>query len=148
MTVTAIELEGLTKRYGTRPVLDGLDLRIDGGVVALLGPNGAGKTTLVHVLATLVRPDQGTARVLGHDVVREPRAVRRLIGVTGQYAAVDEMLTGPGEPRAGRPAARAAAVGGPGPGRRAAGAVRAQPTPGDAGSPPTRAACAAGSTWR
>ena len=95
MTVTAIELEGLTKQYGTRPVLDGLDLRIDGGVVALLGPNGAGKTTLVQVLATLVRPDQGTARVLGHDVVREPRAVRRLIGVTGQYAAVDEMLTGP-----------------------------------------------------
>ena len=59
MTMPAIELEGLTKRYGTRPVLDGLDLRIDGGIVALLGPNGAGKTTLVQVLATLVRPDAG-----------------------------------------------------------------------------------------
>ena len=94
MSPSTIELNGLTKRYGTRTVLDALDLRIDSGILALLGPNGAGKTTLVRILATLGHPDAGTARVLGHDVVREPRAVRRLIGVTGQYAAVDEMLTG------------------------------------------------------
>ncbi|GAB4070101.1 daunorubicin resistance protein DrrA family ABC transporter ATP-binding protein [Angustibacter speluncae] len=89
-----ISLEGLRKSYGSQVVLDHLDLAVGAGVLALLGPNGAGKTTLVNVLATLTRPDAGTARVLGHDVVREPGAVRRLIGVTGQYAAVDEVLTG------------------------------------------------------
>ena len=94
MTHTVIEIERLTKRYGDHVVLDGVDLRVGAGITALLGPNGAGKTTLVHVLSTLVRPDAGTARVLGHDVVAGARAVRGLIGVTGQYAAVDEMLTG------------------------------------------------------
>ena len=94
MTHTVIALKGLGKTYGAQVVLDHVDLDVGAGVLALLGPNGAGKTTLVNVLATLVRPDAGTARVLGHDVVREPREVRRLIGVTGQYAAVDEMLTG------------------------------------------------------
>lgn len=94
MTHTVIALEGLGKTYGAQVVLDHVDLDVGAGVLALLGPNGAGKTTLVNVLATLVRPDAGTARVLGHDVVREPREVRRLIGVTGQYAAVDEVLTG------------------------------------------------------
>ncbi|WP_460436427.1 ATP-binding cassette domain-containing protein [Angustibacter speluncae] len=94
MTHTVISLEGLRKSYGSQVVLDHLDLAVGAGVLALLGPNGAGKTTLVNVLATLTRPDAGTARVLGHDVVREPGAVRRLIGVTGQYAAVDEVLTG------------------------------------------------------
>ena len=94
MTHTVIAVEGLRKTYGSQVVLDHLDLAVGAGVLALLGPNGAGKTTLVNVLATLTRPDAGTARVLGHDVVREPREVRRLIGVTGQYAAVDEVLTG------------------------------------------------------
>ena len=94
MTHTVIELDGLTKRYGDRVVLDRVDLRVGTGILALLGPNGAGKTTLVDVLSTLVRPDGGTARVLGHDVVTAPRAVREVIGVTGQDAAVDEMLTG------------------------------------------------------
>jgi daunorubicin resistance ABC transporter ATP-binding subunit len=94
MTHTVFELERLTKRYDGTAVLDGLDLRVGPGILALLGPNGAGKTTLVHVLSTLVRPDAGSARVLGHDVVTDARAVRRLIGVTGQDAAVDEVLTG------------------------------------------------------
>jgi oleandomycin transport system ATP-binding protein len=91
----AIEAEGLVKRFGAVRALDGLDLRVEEGTVAgLLGPNGAGKTTAVRVLATLLRPEAGWARVGGHDVVREPRAVRRLIGLTGQYAAVDELLSG------------------------------------------------------
>ncbi|MFT3853496.1 MAG: ABC transporter ATP-binding protein [Ilumatobacteraceae bacterium] len=95
MTFTpAVEIHGLTKRFGTHTVLDQLHLDIGGGIVALLGRNGAGKTTLINVLATLLHPDVGTARVFGHDVVREGAAVRRLIGVTGQFTAVDEQLTG------------------------------------------------------
>ena len=92
---SAIEIDALTKRFGEQVVLDHIDLDIPaGGVFALLGPNGAGKTTIVHVLATLLRPDGGTARVGGHDVVGEPSAVRRLIGLTGQFSAVDSILTG------------------------------------------------------
>ena len=76
-------------------MLDGIDLDIaPGGVFALLGPNGAGKTTMVHILSTLLRPDAGTARVAGHDVVREAAAVRAAIGVTGQFSAVDALMTG------------------------------------------------------
>ncbi|MFI8425396.1 ATP-binding cassette domain-containing protein [Streptomyces sp. NPDC085479] len=94
-TGTAIETTGLTKTYGTTRVLDSLDLRVETGTVfALLGPNGAGKTTTVRILATLTTPDGGHARVAGHDVVTERRAVRRAISLTGQYAAVDETLTG------------------------------------------------------
>src|SRR4051812_29495890 len=90
----AIEVAGLAKRYGDQTVLDGLDLTVPAGTVtALLGPNGAGKTTTVSILATLLPADGGTARVLGHDVAREPQAVRRLIGVTGQLSAVDPLLT-------------------------------------------------------
>jgi len=88
-----IEITGLAKSY-REPVLDGLDLTIDGGVFALLGPNGAGKTTLVSILTTLIRPDAGTARILGVDVVRDPRAVRRLIAATGQETTLDDLLTG------------------------------------------------------
>ena len=95
----AIVAEGLTKIYTSRAgevrALDGLDLEVDEGtVLGLLGPNGAGKTTTVRVLATLLRPDSGTATVLGYDVVREAAALRRVIGLSGQYAAVDENLTG------------------------------------------------------
>lgn len=83
------------KKYGEVVALDGLDLDVEEGtVVGLLGPNGAGKTTAVRVLTTLLRPDSGTATVAGHDVVSKPDAVRRTIGLTGQYAAVDEYLTG------------------------------------------------------
>jgi len=90
-----IEAHGLVKRYGDLVALDGLDLTVDAGtVVALLGPNGAGKTTTIRVLTTLVRPDAGTATVAGADVVDAPVDVRRRIGVSGQYAAVDEYLTG------------------------------------------------------
>jgi daunorubicin resistance ABC transporter ATP-binding subunit len=91
----AIEAEGLVKHYGTTKALDGLDLTVGQRTVyGLLGPNGAGKTTAVRVLATLLRPDGGRARVDGHDVVAEAAVVRRTIGLTGQYAALDEYLTG------------------------------------------------------
>jgi ABC-2 type transport system ATP-binding protein len=90
-----IEARSLTKRFGKIRALSELDLVIEPGhVVAILGPNGAGKTTLVRTIATLLRPDGGTLTVAGHDVVREPLAVRRLIGLAGQSAAVEEMMTG------------------------------------------------------
>jgi ABC-2 type transport system ATP-binding protein len=91
----AIEAEGLIKNYGKTKALAGFDLAVPAGTVyGLLGPNGAGKTTAVRVFATLLRPDGGRARVLGHDVASEADAVRRQIGLTGQYAALDEYLTG------------------------------------------------------
>ncbi|MFN8077316.1 MAG: ATP-binding cassette domain-containing protein [Kineosporiaceae bacterium] len=91
----AIEVRGLRKSYGTTPVLDGLDLTVaPGRVTVLLGPNGAGKTTTVRVLATLLAPDAGTARVSGYDVVRERREVRRRLSLTGQATTVDAQLTG------------------------------------------------------
>ncbi len=91
----AIEAEGLIKNYGKTPALSGLDLTVAPGTVyGLLGPNGAGKTTAVRVLATLLRPDGGHARVMGHDVVSQAAAARRVIGLTGQYAALDEYLSG------------------------------------------------------
>jgi oleandomycin transport system ATP-binding protein len=90
-----IEVDGLVKRFGRTTALDGVTLDIPAGTVCgLLGPNGAGKTTLVRILATLLRADAGTARIGGHDVRREPQRVRELIGLTGQFAAVDEALTG------------------------------------------------------
>src|ERR1700761_1552221 len=91
----AIEAEGLRKSFGKVEALRGVDLAVpEGGVCALLGPNGAGKTTAVRVLATLTKPDGGTARVAGHDLAREPRRVRASIGLAGQHAAVDDDLTG------------------------------------------------------
>ena len=91
----AIVAEGLVKRFGDTTALAGVDLAVRSGtVLGLLGPNGAGKTTAVRVLATLIRPDQGHAEVGGYDVVRQAHQVRRLIGLTGQYASVDETLTG------------------------------------------------------
>jgi oleandomycin transport system ATP-binding protein len=92
---SVIQVEGLGKSFGTTQALRGVDLAVSRGtVLGLLGPNGSGKTTTVRVLATLLRPDAGHARVLGHDVVAEPEAVRARIGLTGQYASVDEDLTG------------------------------------------------------
>ena len=91
----AIEAHGLTKRFGKTQALAGVDLEVEQGrVLGVLGPNGAGKTTAVRILATLLKPDAGTALVAGHDVVHDPRSVRRTIGLTGQYASVDEDLTG------------------------------------------------------
>ncbi|MGF1662825.1 MAG: ATP-binding cassette domain-containing protein [Kineosporiaceae bacterium] len=93
--VTAVHVRGLGKSYGRREVLTGVDLDVPAGsVLALLGPNGAGKTTTVRILATLLRPDSGTARVLGLDVVAHRRAVRRRISLTGQNVALDELRTG------------------------------------------------------
>jgi oleandomycin transport system ATP-binding protein len=92
---SAIEAEGLVKSFGKVRALDGIDMVArEGTVFGLLGPNGAGKTTAIRVLSTLLRPDAGRATVGGYDVVRHPREVRRLIGLTGQYAAVDELLSG------------------------------------------------------
>jgi len=91
----AIQAEGLVKHYGDTVALDGVDLQARAGsVLGVLGPNGAGKTTAVRILATLLRPDAGRATVGGYDVVREAHQVRQLVGLTGQYASVDEMLTG------------------------------------------------------
>jgi ABC transporter DrrB family efflux protein len=94
-SIPAVRVDGVVKRFGATLALDGVRLEIAKGMVfGLLGPNGAGKTTLVRILATLLTPDAGQAEVLGHDVIREPAAVRELIGLTGQFAAVDEILTG------------------------------------------------------
>ena len=94
-TTTAISVSGLRKAYGNKVVLDGIDFEVRAGsIFSLLGPNGAGKTTTVNVLSTLMSADGGTVRVAGHDVAADAKAVRAAIGVTGQFAAVDELLTG------------------------------------------------------
>jgi len=95
MTPPIIEADGLAKRFGPTVAVDGIGLEVPAGtVLGVLGPNGAGKTTTVRILTTLTRPDRGWARVAGHDVVRDPVAVQRSIGVTAQAATVDEVLTG------------------------------------------------------
>jgi oleandomycin transport system ATP-binding protein len=92
---TGIETEGLVKTFGPVRAVDGIDMSAtEGTVFGLLGPNGAGKTTAIRVLSTLLRPDSGHATVGGYDVVRQPKQVRSLIGLTGQYAAIDELLSG------------------------------------------------------
>jgi ABC-2 type transport system ATP-binding protein len=94
-TTPAVVVRGIRKAYGDTTVLDSIDLTIgEGEVFALLGPNGAGKTTTVHILSTLIAADAGTATILGHDLRSEPDAVRRGIGVTGQFSAIDNLLTG------------------------------------------------------
>src|ERR687897_1283598 len=91
----AIRAEALVRRFGDNTAVDGVDLAVPRGMVyGLLGPNGAGKTTTIRMLATLLRPDAGTARVLGHDVVTDASAVRGRMSLTGQFASVDEDLTG------------------------------------------------------
>ncbi|MFI6347090.1 ATP-binding cassette domain-containing protein [Streptomyces sp. NPDC050560] len=94
-TASAVRVRGMVKHYGETKALDGVDLDVhEGTVLGVLGPNGAGKTTLVRCLSTLITPDAGEATVAGLDVLRQPRAVRRVIGLTGQYASVDEKLSG------------------------------------------------------
>ncbi|MFF3420766.1 ATP-binding cassette domain-containing protein [Streptomyces sp. NPDC002698] len=95
MSTVAIAANGLRKSYGDKTVLDGIDLTVPQGTVfSLLGPNGAGKTTVVKILSTLVRADAGELRVGGHDLAADPQAVRAVIGVTGQFSAVDGLITG------------------------------------------------------
>jgi ABC-2 type transport system ATP-binding protein len=95
MNEPAIQVEQLTKSFGTVEALRGVDLEVQPGtVLGLLGPNGAGKTTAVRILTTLLHPDSGRAVVAGHDVVRDAERLRQVIGLAGQYAAVDENLTG------------------------------------------------------
>lgn len=93
-TEWAVEARGLVKTFGENRAVDGVDLNVRAGsIYGVLGPNGAGKTTTIRMLATLLRPDAGQARIFGHDVVKESHIVRQLIGVTGQYASVDESLS-------------------------------------------------------
>ena len=95
LTLQAIDVVGLRKSYGTKVVLDGIDLAVaEGTIFALLGPNGAGKTTIVKILSTLIPADAGDVHVGGHHLDRDPNAVRAAIGVTGQFSAVDDLLTG------------------------------------------------------
>jgi ABC-2 type transport system ATP-binding protein len=94
-TRPAIVVAGLRKSFGGKVVLDGIDLTVtEGAIFSLLGPNGAGKTTMVHILSTLISADAGEIRVAGHDLASEPGAIRAAIGVTGQFSAVDNLLTG------------------------------------------------------
>src|SRR5690349_102248 len=91
----AIRTRGLAKHFGELRAVDGIDLDVPRGMIfAILGPNGAGKTTLMRMLATLAKPDEGTASILGHDLVHAPQAVRAEISMTGQFASLDEDLTG------------------------------------------------------
>lgn len=90
----AVEATGLVKTFGDNRAVDGIDLAVPtGSIYGVLGPNGAGKTTTINMLATLLRPDAGSAKIFGHDIQDEPQVIRQLIGVTGQYASVDETLT-------------------------------------------------------
>ena len=94
-SANAIEVVGLRKSFGKQTVLDGIDFNVPAGTVfSLLGPNGAGKTTTIQILTTLIGPDAGEAKIAGHDLAKDPRAVRAAIGVTGQFSAVDKLLSG------------------------------------------------------
>src|SRR5687768_2694905 len=94
-TTPAVSVAGLRKSFGSKVVLDGIDLTVaEGTVFALLGPNGAGKTTMVRILSTLIPADGGRASIAGHDLVADPDGIRASIGVTGQFSAVDNLLTG------------------------------------------------------
>ncbi|GHV27968.1 hypothetical protein FACS18948_6250 [Clostridia bacterium] len=94
MTNLAIEAQGLVKTFGKNRAVDGVNLSIPtGSICGVLGPNGAGKTTTINMLATLSKPDSGSAKIFGYDVLKETQKVRQLIGLTGQYASIDESLT-------------------------------------------------------
>ena len=112
MTATAaVDAAGLVKTFGRLRAVDGIDLHVgQGEIFGVLGPNGAGKTTTLRMLATLLPIDAGRAEIFGVDVGREPHRIRQLVGVTGQFASVDEDLTGQGEPVDVRPAAGPAAA--------------------------------------
>ena len=143
----AIEVAGVRKAFGQVTALAGVDLTVSAGTLtALLGPNGAGKTTLVRIIATLARPDAGRVRVFGFDVVTQARQVRERIGLTGQYAGLDDALSGHDNlmliGRLRRPESGAGGK----PGGGADGARSAWPMPSDGWCGPTPAACAAGST--
>ena len=147
-TEPMIQARGLRKRFGETVALDGLDLEARAGtVLSVLGPNGAGKTTAVRILTTLSRPDGGEARVAGHDVIREPTAVQRMIGVAAQDATVDEVLTGRQNlvmiARLSGLSRAAARHAGPSCWRSSD-----SPTPGTGSSRATPAGCAAGWIWR
>ena len=146
---SAITATGLRKSFGDQVVLDGIDLDVAAGTVfALLGPNGAGKTTTVQILSTLIGADAGEVRVAGHDVASEPDAVRAAIGVTGQFSAVDNLLTGEENLILMADLHHLGRARGPAPGRRAARAVRPRRRGPASRSRPTPAACGGGSTSR
>ena len=148
-SMPAVVAEGLVKRFGATEALRGVDLTVERAtVLGVLGPNGAGKTTAVRILTTLLRPDAGRALIDGIDVVADPRRARARIGLTGQYAAVDERLTGFENlehvgrlfhQKRTRRARRAPA---------SCSSASTSPTPPTAPRAPTRAACAGGSTSR
>ena len=144
-----ISVTGLRKSYGSTLVLDGVDLEVaEGTIFALLGPNGAGKTTMVNILSTLIGADGGVARVAGHDVAEEPDAVRDAIGVTGQFSAVDNLLTGAENLRLMADLHHLGAARGARADRGAARALRPRRARPTGPRPPTPAACGADSTWR
>ena len=146
----AVEAHDLVKVFprGNVRALDGVSLEVETGtVLGLLGPNGAGKTTAVRILSTILEPDSGSGTILGHDVAREPEVVRGLIGLAGQYATVDENLTGHENIyMVGRLShlSRRTSTRGPTSSSRHS----ACPTPATGSSRPIRAGCAVGSTWR
>ena len=147
MTTSAIEAEGLVRTFGEVRALDGIDMVArEGTVFGLLGPNGAGKTTAIRVLSTLLRPDAGRATVGGYDVVREPAKVRSLIGLTGQFAAVDELLSGQENLYMIGRLLGMLGVGSERPGQGAARRPSTSPTPRRSTSRRTPAGCGAGST--
>ena len=145
----AIEANGLVKSFGDTRAVDGVDLAVRGGsVYGVLGPNGAGKTTTIRMLATLLIPDAGSARVLGHDIVEEADTVRGLVSLTGQLASVDEDLTGPREPDPAWPAARPRAARPPRRARPSCSTPSGSLTRQESSSRTTPAGCGAGSTSR
>ena len=145
---SAVEARGLTKCFGTNRAVDGIDLTVgEGEIFGVLGPNGAGKTTMLNMLATLLPIDGGEARIFGHDVRTEGHAVRQLIGVTGQFASVDENLTGAREPLDVRPAAGPVLQEGQERRRRPARRSSTSPRRLIGPSPSSPAGCVAASTW-
>ena len=140
--------EGICKSFGGHTALDHVDLAVEtGSVLALLGPNGAGKTTMVRILATLMRPDAGTATIAGHDLRTDPFGVKQSISLTGQFAAVDEKLTGRENLEMMAQLLRLSRMRGPGPGDGDCWPSSISPTRATGGPPSTPAACGGAWTW-